>query len=195
MEMSRILGLQDRHAGNLFVMKMRDGSVKVGLIDLDIISCYGPENSASTLYSGYLKDQLEALGPAFGMDVPSLQTQLKSSFLRGVERATRRTSGDGFRDFVHTALKDHDGMPVGWGRSPSAEQISPTTMERINGDHQPVITTGPEAGRITLRALDPDNPANSAIAAFDTYRARDAQQFWDESFALVPMSMGSAVAY
>jgi hypothetical protein len=192
MEMARILGLQDRHSGNVFVLKMRDGSVKVGFIDLDIVSCYGPENNASTLYSGYLKDQFTALGDAMGTDFSSIQSQVKDSFMRGVERAARRTSTDDFRDFVHSSMSAHDGKPVGWGRSPHAEEISPTTWEKINGIHQQVNT---EDGRIILRARDPNNPENSAIASFDEYRGRDPKQFWDEAFALTPMSMGSGLAY
>ena len=176
MEVSRTFGLQDRNTSNVFVLKMKDGSLKAGFIDLDMIMTYPTMDKAEMAFQHYLRDNIGALSRATRRSFKDVQGLLMPGFMAGVADISALKASAEFRAFVAAEANAHEGKTVGWGRVPKpGYKIFPSTLNQINGEKHTVIETGPEAGRFIFNA-------QKGIEWFMRYIRFNAGDFWKGIF-------------
>jgi len=178
-ETCRMLGIQDRHDRNVFVIEKEDGALSIGMIDLDIVACYSPIESYMQAYAGQFHWISASIDFAmeFGNDVRTIPGQIKEVLAWDPPGSTRerrvKLGEQGFGRFLEGAdlagahfrkratqqklrkiLKRFDGKPVGWGCSEKKMHGLRKGRERaiavVNGNIQSIMSKGPNRGRFLL---------------------------------------------
>jgi hypothetical protein len=137
-EVCRKLGIQDRHARNVFVIEKEDGELAIGMIDLDLVACYPHDTRYEAAFRGQLSVVLDSLYFAdrygdlvrYKPDIigevlehededearemkTKLRDIIRNAFLGGAEKGhifyCERENQEG----VHHLLRLHHGQPVG----------------------------------------------------------------------------------
>lgn len=139
-EKCRILGIQDRHDRNLFVIEKTDGSLAIGLIDLDIVACYPIQARYQDAFAGQLHRIMDSLyfDTRFGelvrsdpgrlgqerkkedwanarIEMKAMAERILKIFVKGAERARAFYMEQENQDRVWEMFEKHHGRPVGWG--------------------------------------------------------------------------------
>ncbi len=182
-EACRMLGIQDRHNRNVFVLRKKDGSLSIGMIDLDIVACYSPNESYMQAYAGqfhWISSSIDFVRE-FGVYVRAAPLQIKEMlawdlpesarsrmveamekgfgrFLEGAAIANEHYRKASTQKLIKKIMMRFDGKPVGWGCSENSlrelEIKRKKTVALLNGNIQSLMSTGPNRGRFKLASDD-----------------------------------------
>jgi hypothetical protein len=138
LEACRMLGIQDRHNRNVFVVEKTDGSLAIGMIDMDVVGCYSAQEDYQEAFAGQLFHLIESIyfaerygefvraqpelirdelgkEPAEKKREQMLETSQKvlEGFLRGAEAAHSTFTKKKVQRKVGKMFSTHSGKPVG----------------------------------------------------------------------------------
>jgi hypothetical protein len=138
LEVCRMLGIQDRHNRNVFVVEKTNGSLAIGMIDMDVVGCYTDQMEYQEAFAGQLFHLIESLyfAERFGEFVRShperireeldkepvkkkraqmLETSQKvlEGFLRGAQTAHSIFLKKKVQKRIGKMFSSHEGKPVG----------------------------------------------------------------------------------
>jgi hypothetical protein len=212
-EVSRKLGLQDRHARNMGVAMMESGELAIYMIDLDVVACYpdiglfqhsyaGQVNSIvqsldfSNAHGELVRSSPEAIRSLVGTEDKKLLTkrqkriyaQMNRMFKAGTEKAHRFYRMPATREELERAFREHDGHPVGWKQTPGMLNEDRKTGHAINGSRQELIGGGPDCGRFRLRWRD-------AFSKFFENMSTVPEIFWTRALKLAPQKEAATIVY
>jgi len=202
-ETCRMLGIQDRHDRNVFVIEKEDGALSIGMIDLDIVACYSPGEGYMQAYAGQFHWISASIDFAreFGNDVRTMPEQIKEvlawdppdcirerrvglgeqgfgRFLEGADLAGALFRKRPNQQKLRKILKRFDGKPVGWGCSEKKMRELRKERERaiaiVNGNIQSIMSKGPNRGRFLLDSL------NAWEQGFKVQLEAKGQSFWTQ---------------
>jgi hypothetical protein len=212
-EVSRKIGLQDRHARNMGVAMMEDGRLEIYMIDLDVVACYPDIMLFQMTYAGQLNSIVQSLDfsnkhgelvRSFPQSVSGIVSkedkeevdrrrkaiywQIGAPFRAGTERAHSQYDGPEEVRRVRRILEEHDGNPVGFKQTPGMLRHNRKTGYAINGRQQDLIDSGPDCGRFKLNWKE-------AFGKFYENLTTLPEVFWARTLRMAPEKESHAIIY
>jgi hypothetical protein len=201
-EVCRKFGIQDRHSRNVYVVEKQDGSLGLGLIDLDIVGCYPTQEENYILsYAHDLHFIAKSIDFAsvYGEDVRSgsvdaLEERVNNDqeaegrrqaifegmlreFMRGAHKAHMLFENKEIQEKTERLFETQDGLPVGIGQVSKKRE---KTGHSVNGKVQELIQSGPDTGRFNFSRRD------AWDLGFLRHLKNSVEEFWKKTFAHAP---------
>jgi hypothetical protein len=201
-EVCRKFGIQDRHSRNVYVVEKQDGSLGLGLIDLDIVGCYPTHeqkyilNFAHDLH--FIAKSID-FASVYGEDVRSgdvvnLEEQVNNDqeaegrrqaifenmlreFMKGAHKAHMMFENKEIQERTERLFASQDGLPVGIGQVSKKRE---KTNHSVNGKVQELIQSGPDTGRFNFNRRD------AWDLGFLRHLRNSVEEFWKKTFAFAP---------
>lgn len=215
LEVCRMLGIQDRAARNVYIIEKTDGSLAIGMIDLDLVACYPDEQFCRLSFGGQLYDILRSLDIAlvYGDLLRTrsrlirkvlhnenrtdqvkrrheLINRMRSAFLDGARAGRQFFMDKENQEMVRTKLMMHEGKPVGLALNDRlmAERDN-DEKPLINGRKQSIIRDGSNKGRFFLSWSD------AWSRGFLVQQKEELIDFWSPSFRYAIRGIEGTVVY
>jgi hypothetical protein len=205
-EVCRKLGIQDRHARNVYLVEKEDGELAIGMIDLDLVACYPHDIRFESAFTGQLSRILDSLyfAERYGELVrtkPSIIGEVLKSEDKDEAKEMKTRLRDSIRDAfiggarkghgfycnsqnaldVHSLLMLHHGQPVGWRPREDTLKVLLTMREGTLGLCDPIN------GRVQELIADGPNAGRFLLdwseaweRGFIHHLNRDVKAFWAE---------------
>jgi hypothetical protein len=137
-ETCRMFGIQDRRSRNMHLIEKDDGSLAIGMIDLDLVACYPNEKSYQIVFSQWLKNIMGSLDFAFehgelvrsdpssirraicnedisgaSLRMQKIRDAMLDGFMQGAETTHLSYTDPGTQARILRQFELHHGKPVG----------------------------------------------------------------------------------